>query len=83
LRFCEWLGSDLAAADLRRLLQSGDCAAAFEASDSDEDAQVTAGQAARLLLKAQATWGRDTYALALARLAEEYARRSRHEESSD
>jgi ATP-dependent helicase/nuclease subunit B len=84
LRFCEWLGRDLAAADLRRLLQSGDCApAAFDASPGDEDAQITAGQAARLLLKAQATWGRSTYALALARLSEEYARRSKDEEASD
>ena len=33
LRFCDWVGSDFAAADLRRLLQSGDCAPrAFDAS---------------------------------------------------
>lgn len=84
LRFCGWLTSDLAAADLRRLLQSGDCTpAAFEGSPNAEDAQISAGQAARLLLKAQATWGRDTHSRALTRLSEEYERRSKDEEASD
>ena len=85
LRFCDWVGSDFAAADLRRLLQSGDCApAAFDATTQRPgfggdrfrigDGALTPGQAARLLLKAQATWGRDTYAPALATLAVRYRR---------
>lgn len=77
LRFCSWVGGNFASADLRRLLLSGDCApAAFDAADGE----LTPGQAARLLLKAEATWGRDTYAPSLARLAGIYAEESRREE---
>jgi ATP-dependent helicase/nuclease subunit B len=85
LRFCEWVGSNLAAASLRRLLQSGDCApAAFDLDGRwADDSRVTPGQAARLLLKAQATWGRETYPRALKRLAEEYDRRAADTEGSD
>jgi len=65
---------------LRRLLQSGDCAPrAFE----DTDTGVSPGQAARLLLKAEATWGRETYTPALTRLAEKYERRASDGELSD
>ena len=80
LRFFDWVASDFAARDLRRLLQSGDCAPrAFE----DTDTGVSPGQAARLLLKAEATWGRETYTPALTRLAEKYERRASDGELSD
>jgi len=80
LRFCDWVAGGFAARDLRRLLQSGDCAPrAFD----DMDAGLSAGQAARLLLKAEATWGRDTYTPALTRLAEQYDRRARDAELTD
>ena len=71
LRFCDWIESDFEAATLRRLLQSGDCRRRRRSMTD-----VSAGQAARLLLKAQATWGRETYAPSLTRLAEEYERRA-------
>src|SRR5450759_5262652 len=80
LRFCDWVASDFAARDLRRLLQSGDCAPrAF----ADGDAALSPGQAARLLLKAEATWGRKTYTPALTRLAEQYDRRAKDPEQTD
>jgi ATP-dependent helicase/nuclease subunit B len=102
LRFCDWVASDLASAELRRLLQSGDCAPRGFAALDEEDAgtaaglggngaratgggegELSPGQAARLLLKAQATWGRDTYGPSLSRLARKYDRRSQDEEASD
>jgi ATP-dependent helicase/nuclease subunit B len=83
LRFGDWLASDVGAAELRQLIQSGDCAPrAFDERAAGEDAALSPGQAARLLLKAQATWGRETYAPALTRLAEEYDRRARDAEAS-
>jgi ATP-dependent helicase/nuclease subunit B len=66
LRFCDWIDSDFEAATLRVLLQSGDLAAKAIAED------VSAGQAARMLLKTMATWGRDTYAGSLTRAAKGY-----------
>lgn len=75
LRFCDWVESDFGAAELRALLQAGDCA--------PPDADLSPGQAARLLLKAQATWGRGTYRPALTRLAEKYERRAQDAEFSD
>ncbi|MDO8834888.1 MAG: PD-(D/E)XK nuclease family protein, partial [Vicinamibacterales bacterium] len=103
LRFVEWVGGNFTASDLRRLLQSGDCApAAFRADDegttesgaggegvaadagvSTADRALTAGQAARLLLKAETTWGRMTYASALGRLARDYEARAADDEASD
>ena len=84
MRFCDWVRRDLAAASLRRLLQSGDCApAAFDVPPGEDDGRLTPGQAGRLLLKAQATWGRDTYTRALVRLAEEYDRRAADPEGSE
>lgn len=80
LRFCDWVASDFAARDLRRLLQSGDCAPrAF----ADGDAGLSPGQAARLLLKAEATWGRKTYTPSLTRLAEQFDRRAKDLEQTD
>jgi len=106
LRFCDWIASDFAAADLRALFQAGDCggqigkaeggnagggegeggtAGGGKAGDTqaEDDAEVSPGQAARLLLKAQATCGRATYAAALTRLAEKYERRAKDVELSD
>ena len=62
LAFTEWIEDDFAAGLLRRLLQSGDIALPDHMS-------ISTGRAARLLVKAQAAWGRDTYRLALGRLA--------------
>jgi ATP-dependent helicase/nuclease subunit B len=56
LAVLEWIEGDFAAGQLRRLLQSGDLT---EIPKS----------AARLLLRADAAWGRETYALSLGRLA--------------
>jgi ATP-dependent helicase/nuclease subunit B len=58
----EWIEDDFAAGRLRRILQSGDVRMGDAVS-------MTAGRAARLLVKAQAAWGRDTYRLSLQRLA--------------
>jgi ATP-dependent helicase/nuclease subunit B len=57
----EWIEDDFSAGLLRKLLQSGDVALTAPAPSP--------AQAARLLVKARAAWGRDTYRLALARLA--------------
>lgn len=62
LAFAEWIEDDFAAGLLRRLFQSGDIAL-------PGDVSVSTGRAARLLVKAQAAWGRETYRLSLGRLA--------------
>ena len=62
LAITEWIEDDFAAGLFRRLLQSGDVTL-------PESAAASAGRAARLIVKAQAAWGRDTYRLALNRLA--------------
>ena len=80
LRFCDWVESDFEAAGLRRLLQSGDC---WSKGFGADEADLSPGRAGRLLLHAQATWGRDTYELALARSAGEYEERARDVELSD
>jgi RecB family exonuclease len=64
LAFCEWIESDFQSSNLRRLLQSGDV--------RFDDSDLTPGQAARLLIKAETTWGRATYELSLTRLAKSY-----------
>ena len=82
LRLCGWVAGGTAAASLRALLQSGDCAPkAFGGGEQEGD--LSTGQAARLLLKAQATWGRHTYARALARLATDYQWRAEAPEASE
>ena len=85
LRFCDWVESGLEAAELRRLLQSGDCwGRGFGgAPAAGEEPDLSTGQAARLLLKARATWGRGTYGPALNRLAGEYERRAADTEASE
>jgi ATP-dependent helicase/nuclease subunit B len=61
LGWCRWVEGGFAAADLRRLLQSGD----VEPEAFAADPPLAAAQAARLLLRAEAAWGRETYAAAL------------------
>ena len=74
---CDWIETDFSAGHLRRLLQSGDLA--FE-----EGAEgFTAGQAARLLGRAEAGWGRATYGLALGHLQKNYESRSADPDASD
>jgi ATP-dependent helicase/nuclease subunit B len=65
LGFCEWIDSDFVASHLRRLLESGDIR--FHGIDD-----LTPGQAARLLVKSRAGWGRGTYALSLGKLKRSY-----------
>ena len=55
LGFCDWIETDFSAGHLRRLLQSGDMSV-------EEHEGFTAGQAARVLARAEAGWGRATYA---------------------
>ena len=59
LGLCAWIETDFTAGVLRRLLESGDLTLA-----SVDD--LTPGQAARLLVKAEAGWGRATYDISLA-----------------
>jgi ATP-dependent helicase/nuclease subunit B len=61
LGLTEWIEDQFSAGLLRRLLQSGDLTLG--------DSPLSAGRAARLLVRAEAAWGRDTYRLALGRLA--------------
>jgi ATP-dependent helicase/nuclease subunit B len=75
--FCDWIETDFSAGHLRRLLQSGDLGIAEEAEG------FTAGQAARLLGRAEAGWGRATYGLALGRLYKSYESRATDQDASD
>jgi hypothetical protein len=61
LGLCAWIESDFSAGVMRRLLQSGDVKLGID--------DVSPGQAARLVLKSEAAWGRNTYAVSLERLA--------------
>ena len=106
LAWCAWIEGGFVAADLRRLLQSGDLApqafggnegggaghpigrdetgaaggpAAAQASEPGGP-RLTTSQAARVLLRAEATWGRDTYARALAAYATREETRARQED---
>jgi RecB family exonuclease len=63
---CDWIETDFAAGHFRRLLQSGNMGVELE------DEGFTAGQAARILGRAGAGWGRTTYELALGRLRKTY-----------
>lgn len=62
LGWCAWIEGGFAAADLRRLLLSGDVA---PRGLTQTEGRLSPGQAARLLLRAEAAWGRETYARAL------------------
>ncbi len=70
-----WIESDFAAGVLRRLLQSGD----VTLGDSD----LSPGQAARVLVKAEAAWGRQTYELSLGKLSLRYRSRADDTELPD
>ncbi len=74
---CDWIETDFSAGYFRRLLQSGDMGLELE------DEGFTAAQAARILGRAGAGWGRATYALALGRLRETYASRAADPDESD
>ena len=75
LAFCEWIEGDFHASTLRRLLQSGDVRFPTDA--------VTPGQAARLLVKAEAAWGRATYDLSLSHLARSYLAAAANKDLTD
>ena len=74
---CDWIETDFSAGYFRRLLQSGDMGVEVE------DEGFTAAQAARILGRAGAGWGRATYALALGRLRKTYASRAADPDESD
>jgi ATP-dependent helicase/nuclease subunit B len=76
IAFCEWVAGGLAASRLRRMLQSGDV-------QITPAGDLTAGQAARILARAEATWGRQTYAAALGRLIGNLRSRASDPEQSD
>lgn len=75
LGLVEWIEDDFSAGLLRRLLQSGDVTLG--------DGRLSSGRAARLLVKARAAWGRDTYRLALGRLAASARRRAVRDDVTD
>ncbi len=77
LELCDWVETDFAAAHLRHLLQSGDMGIEIE------DEGFSAGQAARVLARAEAGWGRATYRLALERLGKSYESRANDPDLSD
>ena len=68
--FCDWIETDFSAGHLRRLLQSGDMWI------EEKDEGFTASQAARTLARAEAGWGRATYALSLGLLEKSYESRA-------
>ena len=74
LGLCAWIESDFSAGVMRRLLQSGDLKL---------DIDVSSGQAARLLFKSEAAWGRATYSISLTRLANIYKRTAVDPDRSD
>ena len=76
LGLCDWIETDFSAGHFRRLLQSGDLRV-------DKQHGFTSGQAARLLARSEAGWGRATYTLALGRLEKSYASRAADEDASD
>jgi hypothetical protein len=61
LAWCDWIDGRFAAVDFRHMLQSGDVGV-------DVEGGPTPGRAARLLALSEATWGRETYDIALTRL---------------
>jgi ATP-dependent helicase/nuclease subunit B len=77
LELCDWIETDFAAAHLRHLLQSGDMGIEIE------DEGFTAGQAAGVLARAEAGWGRATYGPALGRLRKNDESRANDPDLSD
>ena len=74
---CDWIETDFSAAHLRHLLQSGDMGL------EKDDEGFTAGEAARVLARAEAGWGRATYGLALGMLRKSYESRAADPDLSD
>jgi ATP-dependent helicase/nuclease subunit B len=74
---CDWIETDFSAGHFRRLLQSGDLGVELE------DEGFTAAQAARLIARADAGWGRATYDLSLGRLQKHYESRAADANESD
>jgi ATP-dependent helicase/nuclease subunit B len=70
--FVEWIDDDFAAGRLRRMLQSGDMRI--------EGLDISPARAARVLVKARAAWGRQTFRLALARYAMTTRRRAERDD---
>jgi RecB family exonuclease len=68
--FCDWIETEFTAGHFRRLVQSGDLGI------EPEKQGFTAGEAARLLARSDAGWGRETYAVALGRLCQDYESRA-------
>jgi RecB family exonuclease len=77
IELCDWIETDFSAAHLRHLLQSGDMGL------EEEDEGFTPGQAARILARAEAGWGRGTYQLALGGLRKLYTERAKDPDRSD
>ncbi|MDP9161437.1 MAG: PD-(D/E)XK nuclease family protein [Acidobacteriota bacterium] len=73
---CDWIETDFSAGHFRRLLESGDLRV-------EESEGFTVGQAARLLARAEAGWGRATYGLSLGRLHKNYDSRVADPDLSD
>lgn len=76
LGVCDWLESNFAAGRLRRLFQSAGLR--LECPDG-----TGSGAAARLLLEAEATWGRETYGQSLAALTARLEREAADDEELD
>lgn len=84
LAWSDWIDEGFPASRLRRALQSGDVSPRAFIDGDEGDGRMSAGQAARLLLRAEAAWGRDTYAPAFERLrAFHEARAESHEREAD
>jgi ATP-dependent helicase/nuclease subunit B len=77
--FAEWIEDGFAAGRLRKLLQSGDVTLP-PAKGKGEDASLSPGRAARILVKAEAAWGRETYAIRLDRMAKSDRARAEHDD---
>ncbi len=75
LGFCEWIEGDFVASTLRRLLESGD----IRFNDVED---LKPAQAAWLLVKAKAGWGRGTYGLSLGKLRRGYERAAQNTDLS-
>jgi hypothetical protein len=75
--FCNWIETDFSAGHLRRLLQSGDLRV------KEAESGFSAGQVTRMLARAGAGWGRQTYGLALGRLQRTYESRALAEDVSE
>jgi len=90
LALAEWIEDDFSAGRLRRMLESGDVRLTGGGRVSTDGGRVfrpgedlTSGQAARLLVKAQAAWGRDTYRLSLGRLSKSFRHRATRDDIPD